>query len=288
MLKRMYSLLVTVLLVACQGTSSDHLLGKDFRLFQGTPVWELAKATRDEDVEEMRSVVTKEKNNIDYQEPKFGNTLLMLAVLNRKYKSCQTLLDLGADPNIHDTYGGSSAVIEAAGIEDDNAKFLKLLLSRGGDPNDEETEERPVGNNTRRTPLLEACSDIRKSGLTMEKVVLLVEAGANVNHRNEFDSTPLKEAVVFGHYDVVLYLINRGADFRSVLSKAEGKEYYLWDELRFSLFPLDSKSYGQKMEVVNFLLKNGIDYRKVPIPKYAVRRAKKLYPETWKEYLEKY
>lgn len=56
---------------------------------------------------------------------------------------------------------------------------------------------------------------------------------------------------------------------------------FLSDELRNMSFDLQSKEYKTKMEVVAILLKNGIDYRKAPIPK--------LYLETLpKEYLEVY
>ena len=154
--------------------------------------------------------------------------------------------------------------------------------------NDEEVGERREGNTTRKNPLLLACSDVNQFISPIEKVKVLVEAGANVNYKNEFNATPLRAAVLKKHFDVVLYLIEKGADYKRVLSNVEGKDYYLWDELRFSLLPLDSKEYQQKMEVVEFLKQKGIDYRKVPIPEYSKSQAKKMYPDNWKEYLEKY
>ena len=49
-----------------------------------------------------------------------------------------------------------------------------------------------------------------------------------------------------------------------------------------------SVKHEQKMKVVEYLLTKDIDYRKVPIPESAVEHAKKLYPDKWEEYLEKY
>jgi hypothetical protein len=42
------------------------------------------------------------------------------------------------------------------------------------------------------------------------------------------------------------------------------------------------------MKIVDFLLLKGIDYRKVTIPDFVVKKVKEIYPENWKEYLEKY
>lgn len=267
----------------------NKLRGDDYRLFQGTPVWQLAKAVQDSDVDRIKKLVTKEKLNIDFQESVYGKTLLMVAIANENYKSFKALLEAGANPNIHDSYDGTSAIIMAADLEEpDNIKFLKLLLQYKADPNDIETGERREGNTTRRTPLLNACSDVTAIADPIIKVKLLVEAGANINFRNEFGASPLENASVFDHYDVVLYLLQNGADYKSVLYTEEGKEYYLWDALRFDLYDLDSKEYEEKMKVVDFLKEKGIDYRNTKIPDYAINQAKKWYPENWEEYLSKY
>ncbi|HMF73679.1 MAG TPA: ankyrin repeat domain-containing protein [Flavitalea sp.] len=274
----------------------SKLLGNDYRLFQGTPVWNLAKAVQDEKVDEIKRIVQEEKVNVDYQEKKFGNTLLMLTVDNQHYNSCKALLELGANPNKHDNYNGTSAIVDASNIEnykDDNTKFIKLLLEYGGNPNDEETGKRQEGNTTRKTPLLAACSDVNQFVSPIEKVKVLVDAGANVNYKNEFNDFPLAEAVMHKHYDAVLYLLQKGADYSLMLfDRAEfsegGKKMYIADLLREDLLHLDSKKYQQKMRVVEFLKEKGIDYRKVPIPDFVIKEAKETYPKNWKEYLEKY
>lgn len=267
------------------------LKGNDYRLFQETPVWNLAKAVQDENVEEIKRIVEEDSVDVDYQDEQFGHTLLILTVKNQHYNSSKALLGLGANPNKHDTYDGSSAIIDAAGINgvsDDNTRFLRLLLAQGGNPNDEEVGERQKGNTTRMTPLLEACGDVNKISSPIEKVKILVDAGADINYKNEFNTTALKLAYVMGHLDVVLYLLQKGADYKVPIFNREGKEYYLWDELRDVLYSLDSKEYKQKMEIIAFLEQKGIDYRNLPIPDYVVKEVKKAYPKNWKEYLEKY
>ena len=285
------------LLYSCNGIiSKDNLTGADYDLFKNTPDWGLAKAVKVENIEEIKRIVREERVNIDFQEEKFGNTLLMLTVENNHYNSCKALLEVGADPNIHDNYNGSTALIDAAGKEnykDDNTRFLKLLLSHGANPNEEETGARQAGNTTRKNPLLVACSDVNQFVSPIGKVKMLVEAGAKVNYKNEYNHFPLREALIHKHYDVVLYLLQKGANYDEVLFdrskfQSNGKKIYIADLLREHLLPLESQEYQLKMEIVEFLKENGIIYRNVPIPGFVIMEAKKTYPKSWKEYLEKY
>jgi hypothetical protein len=261
-------------------------------LFQGTPAWQLAKAVWDEDVEEIKALVGKGEVAVDYPEPRFGKSLLLLAVMNEQYNACKALLELGADPNKHDRLHGTSPIIQAAGITSDplgdNTKFLKLLLKHGGNPNDEEVGERIKGNTLRNTPLLNAIGHVYGRTSPIEKVKLLVEAGADVNYNNEFGSTPLSTAVIFDYYDIVLYLLREGADYNVPILNREGKDFYLPDMLREAVLPLNSEEYKQKMKVVEFLDQKGINYRKISVPDFVVEEAKKKYPDNWQEYLQKY
>lgn len=276
--------------------NDSDLHGYDYRLFEPSPVSELAKAVEAEDVKEMFRIVRGGNVDIDHQEPKFGNTLLMLTVMNLQYASCKTLLELGADPNKHNTYDGSTALIHAAAIDNgdgDNSAFLELLIKHGADVNGVETGEREVGNNIRKSPLLVASSDVSQAGSPIDKVKLLVEAGADVNYQDEFNHFPLREALIQKHYDVVLYLLQRGADYNRMLFErgdfqGNGKKIYIADILREQLSPLASPQHKMKMEIVNFLKAKGIDYREVPIPDFVVRKVKEDRPGNWQEYLEKY
>lgn len=287
------AILCSLLFFACgqDNLSQDNLLGNDYRLFKNTPVWDLAQAVRDEKVDRIKELLNKKGVDVNYQESRYGSTLLMLSIINEQYSSFKALIEGGANVNVHDTYDGRSAIINAAAIQSDtanSANYLKLLLIHGANPNDEEVGERRIGNKQRKTPLVTACEDVISFKSPLSKVKVLVEAGANVNYKNEFNMTPLRAVVLCKHYDVLLYLINNGMDYKSVISTNEGKNYYLWDKLRFSLLPLNSEKYKQKMAVVEFLKQQGIDYRKLPIPDYAKEQAQKMYPDTWKEYLEKY
>jgi ankyrin repeat protein len=219
----------------------------------------------------------------------------MMSVMNQQYNVCKTLLQLGANPNVHDRYNGSSAMICAAEIStpaDDDTKFLRLLLQYKGNPNDVETGPRQEGNTTRKTPLI-ASLQINEINPSLPKVKLLVEHGADINYQNEFGQTVLKEAVILDDYEVVLYLLHNGADYNMlIVDRAQynpgGKKMYLVDMLREYLPPLDSKEHKIKMQIVDFLLQKNIDYKKIPVPDYTLKEIKETYPDNWEEYVEKY
>jgi len=289
MIQGFIGLMLTLFSCTSRDTIVDktNMNGYDIRLFQGTPSWALAKAVANEDTSLIISIVTKNKELLESREPKFGQTLLQMAVETLKFNSVKTLLNLGADPNIQDTYDGSSPFMAAARIDlvgpdkyGGDIRYLKLLLAHGGDPNAEEKGKRRKGNGTRYTPLLRACSSA--SG-NLAYVKLLVEAGANVNYNNEYNMNPLGSAVLFARNpDIVLYLIEKGADFRRpILKNIRGKDLFITDGLREWTFDLGTEEYKKKMQIVDFLKKNGMDYRKTEIPEHFLDQ----YP---KDYLDKY
>lgn len=238
----------------------SNLTGYDYRLFQNTPAWTIAKAVKQQDTIKIIDCISKNKALIAYKEPKFGETLLQIAVMTLKYNSVKTLLKLGADPNSQDIYAGSSPFMDAAEIllTDDgnygsNPKYLELLLQYGGDPNAEQRGPRPEGYNVRLTPLLNAC-------LTgyLDYVKILVNAGANLKYDNR-KYTPFFAAVTKGKPEVVMYLIEKGADYKKPLMKnIEGKELYLTDFMKN--WNLNPNEIEKKNELIAFLKNNGMNY----------------------------
>jgi uncharacterized protein len=302
---RLVLLLLIILLASCTDQQTlkennnareeivdkEKLIGMDFRLYQNTPAWDLAKAVWDNDTNRINSIVSQKKVDIDYRESRFGQTLLMLATENELYDACKKLLELGADPNKYDAYDGSSSMIEAAnviGIKGDNTRFLKLLLQYKGNPNFVEVGKRREGNSTRNSVLI-AAIDRNQMQPSLFKVKMLVEAGADINYKNEFGQDALSQAAIQEVYDVVLYLLQKGADYNEILlERIDTQKIQLMDLLREYTPPLDSRDYKQKMAVVDFLKQKGLDYKKAPIPGYTIKEIKRLYPNSWKEYLEKY
>jgi len=248
--------------------NKDDLNGFDFRLFQGTPAWDLAKATEDENVDGIKREIQRNKSLVNYREPRFGQTLLQMAVKTLKFKSVEALVELGANPNIQDKYDGSSPVMEAAKINNEfsggpDSRYLKLLLKHGGDPNAEEKTPRRNYNSTRKTPLLNACS----AGV-LEYVKLLVEAGANVNYTNEFGESALNSATLARKPDIVIYLLNKNADFKRPMmtiinpdprvKKGTVVYVYITDELKKWRFKKGSPENKEQQQIIDFLKQHGM------------------------------
>ena len=280
-------ILIFLLATSCnqrdKTVNEDNIYENDFRLFQGTSVWNLAKYVQDQNINKIKQLIKEGSIDVDFQEPKYGNTLLMLAVKNQKYQSSKVLLELGANPNKSNKYDGASAMIDAAAINTtirSNTRFLELLLAFGGNSNYVEVGERKNDINTRSTPLIIACGYIDNfTQSPIDKVKLLVESGADINYTNEFNHFALKQALIFDHYDVVLYLLENGADYSKMIYdrseySIDGKTVYIADILRERLLPRDSKEYEFKMKIVNFLNEQGLDYRSLPIPDNIKSQAK--------------
>lgn len=296
-------LVFSCLLLSCSNINRDkpvdksELSGRDYRLFQNTPAWELAKAVQDEDVTNIERLVSENPKIINYQEPKYGNTLLKLTVMNQQLKPFKALLQRKADVNIHNTYDGTSALIEACRLKDYDIKFVQMLVEYGANVNDVETGERRQGNSTRFTPLIEAS----QSGM-LEFVKFLISKGADVNYQNEFGQSALSESIMQKEYKVTYYLLQKGADYeRPIFYRPDysipvekkdpndkGRPMYLVDVLREVFLDFNTDEYKYKMKIVGFLKSKGIDYRATAIPDYIKKKAQEEYPNNWKEYLEKY
>lgn len=284
MMKRLIIIIVYILSLSnCKGQiDKSKMLGDDIRLFQGTKAWNLAKAVESQDTSEIRNQIVKKKVPIDFKEPKFGQTLLMLSVSTNKYHSAEALLKLSANPNLPDNYDGTTAIITASGYGPNFNKstdLLMLLLNHGGNPNSIEVGKRRDENRTRKTPLIIA------AGCCLEKTKLLVNAGANIDFKNEFEESAIKSALYGGkdrEKNLRYLLIERKASLSSYsLTGINGEVYSLSKGLRAWVNPLDSEEYKIKMEIVEYLKTQGDDYWKTSIPKH-------LYKNYSKEYLEKY
>ncbi|PIF32658.1 ankyrin repeat protein [Flavobacterium sp. 9] len=264
----------------------ENLLGYDYRLFQNTSAWELAKAVDDEDTIKIREILNNKKVDIDFREPKFGNTLLMLSIKNSQFQITKLLLILGANPNVENTYRGGTAVIFAANNND--PKYLELILKYKGNPNSIETAPVREDDQVRQTALLAAINLLDPNSL--EKVKLLVESGANINYHNlGHTESPLSDAITARKMDVILYLLQKGADYNLMMYEmVDGHKVYILEALRKCIIDLESEQYKSKLEVIQFLKEKGLDYSKEPIPDYIGESIKKKYPKDWEDYIKKY
>jgi len=255
----------------CSFNGGD-LLGVDIRLFKGTS-WALAKAVKDDDTAKIKQIIAEHKVSVNYQEPKFGETLLLWAVWTNHYKSAKVLLECGADPNMQ-SYGDGNSPFTYAADKFETSDYVKLLLVYKANPN---AVTKNDSTNMFCTPLITAAY------CRLESVKLLVNAGANINYTAKNYRCALLSALQFKKVDIVRYLlIDKGANFNKPFGKTiDGKSIMITDLLRDWLFPLNSSEYKNKMEIVAFLKTRGMDYSKAAIPRH-------YYKHYTKDYLSKY
>lgn len=262
----------------------------DYRIFKNTEAWELAKAARDENIEKIKTELSKIP--IDYKDSVYGHTVLMCAVLNNNMKSVKTLLELGADPNLFsDTvcHSGENSVLMACEYDVISIDILDELLKHGGNPNSHCLGK--VKNNLgiyekdSTSALGFACGQSN----SIKKVQLLVDYGADIN-RIYFGNCPepLYFSLIFD-METTLYLLENGSVFNCNFESDPTKpEKDINWKLRRHLFPLDSDEYKAKMKVVEFLKSHGIDYFKSEIPDISLEEIKIKYPNNWEYYAEHY
>jgi ankyrin repeat protein len=142
---------VFLLLFAFNGCKSQGSTiygpGFNFALFRHTPVRELAAAVEADDTARIRAAIAVAKGDIVYQETKFGNSLLTLAVVDNKPRATKMLLEFGANPNLHSPHDNPTPFLAACRYFDYNLKnwkenwrqVLALLIDYGADVNDSQT-----------------------------------------------------------------------------------------------------------------------------------------------------
>lgn len=129
--------------------------------------------------------------------------LMWAAAIKHNLEGFRFLLEHGANPNVvtelpKDFAAERAFIIETA-FRLDDPRYMKLLLEHGADPN-------TILNDGDETPLF-----LHPQDRSLAQIKLLVEYGANVNHRAIYDITPLLDAVFGEEYETALFLLRAGA-----------------------------------------------------------------------------
>jgi ankyrin repeat protein len=159
----------------------------------------------------------------------YGETALLMAAAKKRPDMVRLLLEAGADINAQNDHGHTS-VAHAV----DDPPTLAVLLERGADVN--------LPNNAGITPLMHVTLQMKSAGDTCkmllarkpelearddegntavhyaaaswcwnESLPLLLEAGGDINARNDYGHTPLMHAISFSKTRAAKFLIEAGA-----------------------------------------------------------------------------
>ncbi|MBO7290999.1 MAG: ankyrin repeat domain-containing protein, partial [Bacteroidaceae bacterium] len=163
------------------------------------------------------------------------------------------------------------------------------LMDFGGNPNSVTKGVNKNGNIVH--PLRNSAMEEAASSGEIEKIKVLMDYGADVNFTpdRDYDTDPLHEALYAHKMSAALYLLENGAKFEKeyLNSFTKNKENILYI-LRKIYLPLDSEEYKFKLKIIAFLKEKGLDYYKEPIPDFMEKKIKRLHPNDWQEYMQKY
>ncbi|WP_157153243.1 ankyrin repeat domain-containing protein [Brachyspira murdochii] len=165
--------------------------------------------------DDIAKLLIKEGTDVNIRD-KAGATALMYTARNTNYEMVEFLLKNGADVNIRDISGETALYYSiehnSSGQENEteNAiKILNLLIKYGADVNTK---------NDKGTSLLDVSYRISESfDKNKEMFKILVENGFDLESRikadrSDYDYTPLMIAVYKKDYDMVKYLLDKGAN----------------------------------------------------------------------------
>lgn len=177
-----------------------------------------------------------------------GMRPLFWAMGKNSLKGFEILLQNGANPNV--TAEGlikgerPPSVMELAAIAE-NPDYLRLALKHGGNPN------YPLGYGNR-TIIDEAIMNNR-----LENLRILTEAGADINHQDSFGSPPIMAAARIRNYDMVYFLLGKGADPTIIDSAGSDLASFLKKFGQRGVKP-DSEQYQWYLKVVAEMKKRGL------------------------------
>ncbi|TWU13762.1 Ankyrin repeats (3 copies) [Symmachiella macrocystis] len=133
-----------------------------------------------------------------------GETPLFLALSLKHFESYKALLECGAGPNV--IMSKQRVVTHWAAIEED-PKWLKLALEHGANPDLVNIGSGPPNKGT---PFHFAISSSH-----IDNIKLLIEYGADINKPDRLDCPPVTVATLQNDFEVVLLLLESGADYKS-------------------------------------------------------------------------
>lgn len=196
-----------VLAISCHG--KGYLPGYDFALFNSTPVHELAQAVEKDDSNLIYEILKEKQLDVNFREPKFGQTLLHLASINRRKKAMVALIKSGADIKRKNAYEESALFVSCGilGEEDCKNDVIEILLKAGGDVNEFVIAHKIEFNGdsiNREQTLLD--NVIFRGCLSTVK--LLTQYGLNKDQRiNSYGIHPLDQAVSLDEMEILKFLV---------------------------------------------------------------------------------
>ncbi|HNP31804.1 MAG TPA: hypothetical protein PKN96_00775 [Flavobacterium sp.] len=156
----------------------------NFDNFKETPLWELAQAVRADDADKIKEILKNKKLNVDLKEHRFNQTLLNLAIINKKRNAFLELLNADANPNelIGIPVDSTPFVESINNMQNCDLYFVENMLKHGANPNLEIKNPTPEYIFANSFPLLAAIGNHNENGSDcLSLYELLINSGADIN-----------------------------------------------------------------------------------------------------------
>lgn len=252
--------LMLILTILTMSSCSQELgPGYKFELFDNTPCKQLAEAVKNEDTEQINQILKYKKADINFQEPKYHNTLLSLAVSNGKLQSVKLLLKYNADLNLINS-DGFAPIHDATNfisLRKNVSEILELLLQHGANPNMIANSSIAFGTSNKYVPLMGAVENLKCTKM-------LLKYGANLYFKvgNNYPvwtamfvlDKPESEHIFVSHYLIVQkHLDIPDPIFFTIPNNKPKGVFDLLSNLDVSY---DAKKAKAKAEIISYLKKN--------------------------------
>ena len=278
-------LLICLTLLSCKN-NSDY----NFWKFYQSDESELYQQIRNNNLNRIEKICKKNPDIISksYSEKKYS--VLHYACDNGKIQAAEKLLQCGYNPNAVDEQD-QTPLYSVFNPYTLNSNFnlsaiCKLLIDYKADVNFQKTKKivDEFGNDY--TPFMNAL----KSGQVELARIMYSEGNADVNLKTETGMTAVISSLLSHNLNSAVFVISEcKADATVVIVNEDSKEEvdvpYL---LRKKILPIDSAQYKMKLEIIDELTKQGIDYYSARVPEEAKILLSKLYPDKWEKYIKIY
>lgn len=198
----------------CSCQTENSMPGYRFSNFKETPVWELAKAIQDDDIEEVKQFCASNKFDLNFEDPHYKMTLLSLTIANDKKEAFEILLN--SNINVNFIFGidkSTNAIIEAISFSENcNSFFVDKLL-------DKKCSLVKIGvvskrdNYEENSPLFESVVNVDNNGdFCIDISKKLINKGADINEEY-FDSSVnrnvgiIEECLIHNNLTLLEYLV---------------------------------------------------------------------------------
>lgn len=239
----------------------------NFDNFKDTPLWELAKAVREDDSNKIKRILKNNKLDIDFKDAKYKQTLLALSIQNDKRNAFLELLNMGANPNelLGEPSNASPFIYGIRNVENCDLFYVESMLKHGANPNLEIKNPNPEYYFSDSYPLLAAIGNTYNGGIEcLDLVKLLVNNGADINccykdPDTNFCQGVLTKSLIQGCMETLKYfVIDKKIEIPDTVlitgsEKLDLKAYGLKEELRsehykYEDFEMDGEKHDRSKE----------------------------------------